>query len=260
MEVVNVKDIAYDEIGGPPTLYKYRVWDIVHHDRFIKNREVYMASPETFQDDMDCRIPVNIDELSFNEIIQVVEDKNPSISPEQVQNFVKEKLRPGYDTVHLLNYLDSFYNDTFSKMIGILSLTAENHLEYMWNLYANNGKGFCIGYDTHVLFSYLGGGGPVLYGESAPVIRPTPLESIESILVKKVLFKHKRYSREKEYRTYTVFKESDSNEKRRIQLPKEAYKKIILGENISSNHRKEIITAVKNNLGSIPIMDRKEIC
>ncbi len=50
-----------DDIEFPDILYKYRDWDNVNNRRFILNREVYLSSPEKFEDQFDCKIPIRYD-------------------------------------------------------------------------------------------------------------------------------------------------------------------------------------------------------
>jgi hypothetical protein len=41
----------------PKIIYKYRNWSDKHHKNVLKKNELYMSSPEEFNDPFDCRIP-----------------------------------------------------------------------------------------------------------------------------------------------------------------------------------------------------------
>ena len=47
---------------------------------------------------------------------------------------------------------------------------------------------------------------------------------------------------------------------RQVKLPREVFNKVILGKNISEINRQEIIEAVKENIGDIPILEFKNFC
>lgn len=62
------------------------------------------------------------------------------------------------------------YNIDFNARFGVFSLTADSNNEDMWNKYANNHTGICIGFDSKKLFDVVGGGGKVIYTDVLPTI------------------------------------------------------------------------------------------
>ena len=140
---------------------------------------------------------------------------------------------------------------------GILSLTENPDKDAMWKKYAAENKGFCIGYDTKIMFKYLGGGGPVYYTDEIPIIMPEPFTSFEEAMRYRIYYKLKKWKFEEEYRTKKFWPHPASIEDRQIQLPKEAFKRVILGDEMNIKDRLEIESAVKKYIGDIEIVERK---
>jgi hypothetical protein len=52
-------------------LYKYRNWTDENHKKMLKENELFFASPRSFNDPFDCKIPVNFSILNTNEKIDL---------------------------------------------------------------------------------------------------------------------------------------------------------------------------------------------
>ena len=254
-----------DEIEFPPTLYKYRDWNHPFHDRFIIEREIFLASPASFEDQMDCRNPIRYDKLTDAQAVEFYEYISRREFPHRSRKehrkegriWSKKKLFKNKDWQE--NYVKE-YNDGLNQHQGILSLTAEPCLTEMWHKYANKGKGFCIGYNSRLMFDYLGGGGNVEYYNELPIILPRPFMSYNEITQNQLFYKERKWNFEKEYRTLRFWENPASITDRQIKLPKDAFKEIILGDNISNDNRREIIQAVRKYIGDIPIREKKSVC
>ncbi|KAB7528235.1 hypothetical protein F8C76_10210 [Flagellimonas olearia] len=254
-----------DDIEIPKVVYKYRHWEFEHHDKFIKNREVFLASPESFEDEKDCRNPIRYDLLDAKQTIELYETvsrrEHPSRTRYQHRNEARKWARKGFlkDKNYQKEY-EQHYNKEMDKRQGVLSLTAECCLDEMWKKYAKDGEGFCIGYNSRIMFEYLGGGAAVEYFDKLPAILPRPFMPYHQITYYKLYCKELKWKFEREYRTVKFWEQPASIEDRKVILPKEAFKEIILGDKISGNNRKEIIHAVKTNIGDIPILEKKIKC
>jgi len=66
------------------------------------------------------------------------------------------------------------YSEQYDMRFGVLSLTADPCLESMWEKYADFGKGFCVGYNSRIMFENFGGGW-VSYVEQLPILLPEPI-------------------------------------------------------------------------------------
>lgn len=254
-----------DDGDFPEIVYKYRDWNANHHSRFIKNREVYMAAPSSFEDKMDCKIPVRYDLLNEKQTMEFAmklsKIRYPHFNRAKHRQECKDwiKTRPLKNKKSQEEY-KKYYFQEHDKRFGVLSLTAEPCLEEMWNKYANNSQGFCIGYNSRIMFEFLGGGGHVEYVDSLPIIFPEPIMSHAEMRYHQFFKKEKKWSFEKEYRTHMFWPDPVSIQDRQIKLPPEAFNKIIIGKNMPDDVKKEIKIAVRDNIGNIPIVEQTSFC
>ena len=264
MAEYRVYEGTIDDGEFPEILYKYRDWNAKYHDRYIIEREVYMAPASSFEDEMDCKIPIRYDLLTEKQTIdfavRLSKAEHPEFSRQKHRKDAREwaKKRLLKNKKYVQDF-QKFYFEENDKRQGILCVTEFPCLEKMWNDYANNSTGFCIGYNSRILFNYLGGGGNVTY-DSLPIILPEPIMEFHEIHHKQLFYKEPKWSYENEYRTHKFYETPATREMRQEKLPKEAFNKIILGKNISENNRKEIIKAVRESIGDIPILEYKNVC
>ena len=254
-----------DDIEFPDILYKYRDWNNNYNKRFIINREVYMASPNQFEDEIDSKIPVRHDLMSETQAEKFYENLSKIAEPDLKRQQRRRQVRSHLKTKDYLNKLklekhQNLYFEQSFKKIGILSLTAENCLDDMWNKYSNRHKGFCIGYNSRILFEYLGGGAKIEYFDKLPILLPEPIMSLEEIRYKQIYFKERKWEFEKEYRTQKFWYNGASSEDRNIIIPKEAFNCVILGKNMTETDKKEVIKAIKDNIGNIKIIEYENVC
>lgn len=261
----NINHGTLEDIDFPDTLYKYRDWEATHHDRFIKNREVYLASPSSFEDPNDCKTPIRYDLLNEQQTYQwfknIAKLTTPQLSIEELTREYQEwKSQDLFKNSSFLKTYQKNYNKKHALRRGVLSLTAEPCLSEMWLKYANKHTGLCIGYNTKVLFEFLGGGGMVEYLKEIPIILPKPFMSNMEITSKRIFCKETKWAFEKEYRAHMFWKNPTTISKRQIELPKSAFKEVILGSKITDKNRIEITKAVYEKIGEIPILDRENVC
>ena len=104
----------------------------------IVNRELYFSDPAHFNDPYDCQI--NISEA----VMEAIE--NAELSTE---HRVKAKLEK------IINLADLFQKiEKDVRGCGILSLSKINNDVLMWSHYADNHKGFCIGFNLSKFMDY----------------------------------------------------------------------------------------------------------
>ena len=253
-----------DDIEFPKILYKYRNWNDKYNKRFINEREVFMASPNQFEDKLDCKSPVRYDLMTHEQAKVVytrISNLDENLSRQQKRKRVRELLNKK-------DYLNPEFNENYQKIyfkgyferLGILSLTAVNCLDSMWEKYADNHSGFCVGYNSRILLNFLGGGGKVEYPDELPILLPDPIMSREEMRWKQVYFKEKKWEFEQEYRTQKFWEFPATISDRQIALPKEAFNCVILGKNMSETDRTEIIDSIKKNIGNIEIKEQKNVC
>lgn len=223
-----------------------------------------MASPRMFEDQNDCNNPTRFDLLTNKQILDYYlwssKNDNPTFIRAQHRQFAKDWAKKTLvkDKAYTRRYMEETMQEYFDRE-GVLSLTENCNNDSMWNKYADNGNGICIGYNTRKMFDYLGGGGEVHYVDELPMILPEPFMSPEEASVKRVYFKLKHWEFEEEYRTKKFWPGVASVSDRQIELPVGAFNRIILGDNISEKQAEEIKESVLKNIGDIPIIRRREI-
>lgn len=261
---IKVSLVKLKDVPLPETIYKYRSWDNKFHKRFILKREVFLASPRTFEDQYDCNNPTRFDLLTNKQIFDYYlwssKNDNPEFIRAQHRQFAKEWAKNSLvkNKEYTRRYMEHAMQDYFDRE-GVLSLTENWNNDLMWEKYADSGRGICIGYNTRVMFDYLGGGGEVHYVDQLPIIMPEPFMSSEEASMKRVYFKLKHWEFEEEYRTKKFWPRIATISDRQIELPATAFNKIILGDNISKEQAEEITESVLKNIGNIPIIKRQDI-
>jgi hypothetical protein len=265
MTKFEVQNRIFGEDKYPAILYKYRDWDTEYHNRYILEKEVFLASPNSFEDEKDCKIPIRYDLLNEKQIIDFYikhsKENNPNFSRQQHRKEARiwSKEKKFKNESYLEKYRKK-YNTEYNKREGILCLTDKPCLEEMWKKYSNNSQGFCVGYNSKILFNELGGGGQVKYYDELPIIFPEPIMSRHEINYYSIFSKETKWDFEKEYRTHSFFENPATIENRQIKLPKEAFNRIILGRNISEKNRTQIINSVREHIGNILIIEEMNVC
>lgn len=227
-----------EEIDAPPVLYKYRNFDTASHLRILTDNEVFFAQPTSFEDKVDCKIPIRYDLLSGQEIFEKYlsdsKEQNRGFNRQQHRDWAREWARksPIKNKVRLKTFTEEEFHD-YDMRIGILSLTANNSSLEMWNKYSKNQTGFCVGLHTKKLFQFLGGGGPVIYVDKLPTIRPRPWHSFDQQRHLRIFSKLRKWEFEEEYRTLIFDINELSIDQRKRKLPNEVYKEVIVGAEIS---------------------------
>ena len=237
----------------PKILYKYRDWKNDHHKKIILNQEIFIPSPRSFNDPFDCKIPIafhlrkNDDELAIDFIKQYVRRVNNYSNEEfeiEVERIRNEALYKDSEHVEKLNKQSI---EELHSMLGVYSMTAVNDNIPMWAHYSNNHQGFCIGFDSLELLSFLECAfGEIKYRDEYPTILPT--KEIIQRQLQQILTKASYWDYEIEYR---LFKDNSANTT--IKLPVKTIKEIILGYKMSSYQIKEIFILVEAEMPHVRI-------
>lgn len=230
-------------------IYKYRNWESFYQRRFVTNNEVFFASPKSLNDPLELINIFRYENLSnenkllfISEVIsnteywksdgQIITDAQEWLEKDRLNNYEQLK-RHGRRITRQLR-----------KKIGIFSSsnTGDNH--HMWLNYANNYKGFCIGYDFDTLREYLsskgvgGFGGNVQYVDELPDIIPDIQDKVMDIF-KLSITKLKKWELEDENR---IAKFQFVNDK--ISIRSSIIKEIIIGEEIEESAKKDLFKHV----------------
>ena len=241
-------EMDFEEMDLPPILYKYCDWNNPYYKRILSHREVYLTPPSKFEDEFDCRVPIRYDLLTDDDIYQKYlnssKKENPDYTDQQHLEYAKKWQEKGLlrDKERIEELEEDFFKE-FDQLFGVLCLTANSSNLKMWDKYACNHTGFCVGFHTIPLFKiteYFGAGGEVSYYDELPIIKGT--ESLEKKHSLQIHSKLNKWDFEQEYRL-TKF-----NVKSRIaKIPAEIFAEIKFGAKISEKAKNEIIEIAKKD-------------
>jgi hypothetical protein len=239
----------------PPILYKYRNWkDQYHKDLLIKN-QLFMSPPSSLNDPFDCRIYenhlkfVNTPEQKEKYISESLERsldyfKENNLSVEQGRKILSERLS---DTLHHQVRSEVIGDEINDKHIGIACLSEKWDSILMWSHYADNHKGYCIGFDEKWLrySQSFGKIKRVKYSTFYPELNP--LNKDKESFDLKYFNKSLDWEYEKEIRLMNIYNHEKTPNPNRIEVLENKYiKEIIIGLNTSKEDKQEIISKAKS--------------
>jgi hypothetical protein len=242
------------EIALPKTLYKYRDWNSKFHRQIIEKQIAYFASPGTFNDPFDCKIPVRYDINSDKQLediyYRVIKATHQNESDEKIRKFSKRWVHEGPISPDSFKKNDQEYFDNLNKRMGIFSVSGRNNDILMWGHYSNSHKGFCVGFDTAELLKTEGVDfiGKVEYCSEFPTIIPNG--SLEFQFENQIFSKWDKWDYEDEFRLT-----KNHIENRKITIPKAAFKEVILGYQMPERERLKLIKLVRKKIPNITIYE-----
>lgn len=160
----------------PSRLYKYKSFSVNSLDLLVSDR-LYFANPTTFNDPLDCNPSVlnDIDDTDkLNAILHKLVKENHQKELEKAARKIKYRGPRTLEKIEALGESEAqrlisniaedvdFFGDDFDDIvshhikryllknydIGVLSLARKFNCPLMWSHYADQHKGFCIGYDV----------------------------------------------------------------------------------------------------------------
>jgi|JI6StandDraft_1071083.scaffolds.fasta_scaffold460893_1 hypothetical protein len=120
-------------------LYKYRDWTNENHKKIVTNQELYIASPNDFDDTSDCRITYDFDLLDTDDKIRQYVNKFKGIEAlifEDIKNNRAQVQKDWNKNIYKLQ----------DKNYGVVSLCEIWGSIPMWEEYAIKHTGFCVGF------------------------------------------------------------------------------------------------------------------
>ena len=202
-----------------------------------------------FNDPFDGNIPVRWDLLTYDDCIELNMEMLKSgikeFDPNALREYAK-KVTDGKTLWHPENIKkeDPEQMKKWDSIIGLFSLSTIRDNILMWSHYADNHKGFVIGFDPNCLIEKLDVDflEPITYQKEYPLI--TGFDETEVRFYKKFFFKSILWEYEQEWR---ISKNHISI--RTMKFPPEAVKEIICGCAISQKNIDEIIIQCKKHFG-----------
>ncbi|NGF75758.1 DUF2971 domain-containing protein [Fluviicola sp. SGL-29] len=240
--------------GMPKILYKYRDWKDGYHQRLLKEKELFLASAGQFNDPFDISLPYRFPQKDltpenvFLKLYQTAKEMHPEYSDEQLHQMSYERQQSGvFENGQYWKENYPYFKAKMHAIIGVASFTTKKNNLLMWSHYADSHKGFCLGLDSELMLHTVAGMlSKVVYMNKFPEI-PLFGDSFTN-MIQILTSKSQHWKYEEEYRLTKV-----NGAKSTIILPDEAYKEIILGLNMTEEHREEIIQLVKPKFPNMKI-------
>lgn len=256
-----IEHVNRDMIRCPKVLYKYRTWNDDNHKKVLNENSLYMASPRKFDDIKDCRVPQKFPSQEELRNYLITKDKleNPNRSRRERRELVRRLIKesPLSNPRILAGRLEQI-KEEFNDCFGVLSMTANPSNDEMWEKYADNNRGICVGFDTKSLFECVnGGGGEVQYTDELPVIDFLKDNLLEKH-IKNVYFKESKWGFEEEYRLHKMWKHKASDDERNIQLPDSCITEIHIGKYVTPKDKSEILKIAKEKYPNAKIIENNK--
>lgn len=230
----------------PPILYKYRDWNMNFHQRILTHGEIYFSSADQLNDPYDCTLPLRMNPKQLTEeniilkYIQMGKKMHPEWDDAKLNEEAIKEAKVGrfHDPDHL-KWVEETEHEQMNKFLGIFCVSSLYDNFLMWSHYTNSHMGFCVGFDSKLLFlASQASTGEVAYSDDIPYydMFANPLQNF--LLATSV--KSKIWEYEAEYRL------TKGNFARKlITLPPEVIKEIYLGVRMPSAIKDELINVVK---------------
>lgn len=214
----------------------------------LKNNQLWVASPKTFNDPYDCMMNIDIkDEVMEKTKIVLQELFGDSIANEllnktkDVQNQANNNLRPEFDKIvknGTEEIQEGLFVSCFSELSNLNSIL-------MWSHYANQHRGFCVEYDYREINRLRIKDNtiiPILYSDK-PNICEVKIDTRVEILQYQLgiaFTKSTEWEYEKEWRLIEI-NDEDQKGKNGFLIPFVRPKRIYMGCRISDQLREDII-------------------
>ena len=246
----------------PKRVYKYRNWIEDDHKNVLKKNELFLASPISFDDPFDCRIPPNFSLLDENEKENYINDlliKQVGLNLNIDIDF--NKAIPEFENrMKNISRVQKDYEKEFFQnqdlYFGVLCLSRLWDSISMWSLYANANKGICLGFFEELLRKSINNNKSackrVKYDNNFPKIKPIVIKNeYDPEIIKRMFiqyfWKSKEWKNEKEYRIISNFyPKVPEKDDRIIRFPNKAFSEVILGINFPESKKEEIIDICKS--------------
>jgi len=195
------------------TLYKYRCFGDENHLRLLTEGEIFLSSPRHFDDDLDCAIPTRLDRGDAGETVELfageVMRQHKDLSEEEAVKRAKEYLSNiDLSSPTAREEIEQLSRQLSEEMFGVCSLSRNPNSSRMWEQYACDHTGFCVGLDWKEMGAWARrireegkkvDAFPVEYTDEVPVLDVFKYDEID-IVEKHLATKMEHLSYEEEYR------------------------------------------------------------
>ncbi len=238
----------------PKILYKYRTWTKTEHKRLLTNCEIYFSAPSELDENTECALPRDYDSVSEKMILQFCLNKafefyrTGNIMFDDLINQTRELYAANtFHDIELREGKEIINKNRINEVLSIFCATETSNNERLWNTFARDKTGYCVGIDFTEIYSnqnVFGSCGKVNYydEENPPKVPAISLDDSDgAVKMMKIIYSlPKKFEKENEFRLSKSYMQNKT-----VQLKPEWIKEIILGSEISDKDRNEIISIAK---------------
>lgn len=256
----------------PAALYKYREFND-YSLRLLSHNEVFFAAPQNLNDPLDCALPVRYDvgtiQQMYDKNLKNLKELSPSMDREERKILAMRMAETFYTNRDDERRREAYYQaikEDINKDYGVLSLSSCNDSFLMWSHYCAGHQGFCVGFNTALLFDFrdtlIYRGIPTLfkkvdYYEPLPILNPFEMTD-EELSITLLFSKAQSWSYEQEYRlirgTYAGIGPNSL-----LELRSDIIESVILGMKCSSENREKIKEILRNRGDQISLYQAKQV-
>jgi len=250
----DVEDDIYKNV--PPTVYKYRQWDIANHKTIITQQEIWLSHPKDLNDPYDCRPPHNIildglEKYGYQKLWEMGRKAMPHVTEVVLKNEIDERwVRMQENPIDYFqkNYKVFVEDASNYNQFGVFSTSTNGLNESLWANYADNHRGFCVGFNTVELAKLLECGFGVVEYSNIPIDFDPIYHEQYDVEARSLYLKSAKWVYEEEFRFITLTIGIIRNE-RLTKFPPEIITEILLGHDIHPAAEKDIRQNVKHIFG-----------
>lgn len=246
-------------------LYKFRTWRSEYHRRILTHRELWFASPASFNDPFDCGIPLRYDLTSTKGRFGLFAHRRPHSVDNRSARRSKARKLASTSRIDVLSTLEltEKYREFAKKEYGVLSFAGELHYQLLWAHYSDSHQGFCLEFDLDFLETFFDGivretnrgnfmsSFEVDYQETYPRIVPNAANLGEQT-IKLLCTKAMDWSYEKEWR-FIWPKHANFP----VHFLPNAVTGIFLGCAMPTTHREVLLSLASKSFSQIPIFEAR---
>ena len=140
--------------GFPKVLYKFRHFDDEgYHLKILTDNKIFLASPLSFNDPFDCRIPIRYDLCTEPQIVEYLTKVAKLAIPDIIEDDARREAERLCKTIDFSDRerVNTFFKQYYTNNLGVFSLASDYSNLLLWSHYSDSHKGFCVGFDTRVI-------------------------------------------------------------------------------------------------------------
>jgi len=254
-------------LGVSEVLYKYRDWAVNKHKRILSHNEIFLASPSSLNDPLDCKIQIRFDkgteQGAFDMALRVVKYENPELDDLEQRKLAQEVVDKGiWKKPRNIEAQAQFHRQKIGRDFGVCSFSKNRNINLVWTHYGAQHYGFCVGFNSAKLIEELKNHiflstGLIIDFHSVNYVKEFPFIdaygcSNSDNLITVLTTKASPWKYEEEFRLILI-----NGTNRAVRLTDSVIQEVIFGIRMKDEHKEEIIEILKTKKAKIKLLQAK---